>query len=118
MEIFDFMHFAEGEDRDRLDTVIAKFEELCIGETNETYERFVFSSRVRRTEKRSSNTPRHYALCQTCNFCSCLQDSLLRDRIVTGIRDELMREKLLLEQKLTLAQALDICRSNEAPPSS
>ena len=57
-------------------------------------------------------------LCQTCNFCSFLQDLLLRDRIVTGVRDELEREKLLPEQNLTLAQALDICRSNEAPPSS
>ena len=30
------------------------------------------------------------------------------------MRDRLVREKLLLERKLTLAQALDICRSNES----
>ena len=32
-------------DRKKLDAVITKFEDLCIRETNETYERYIFNSR-------------------------------------------------------------------------
>ena len=50
---------------------------------------------------------------QTCNFCNCLNDSLIRDRFVLGIRDEAVRKKLLQEKKLTLSRAIDIGRSGE-----
>ena len=52
-------------------------------------------------------------LAQTCNFCSCLHDSLIRDRLVLGIRDESIRKKLLQEKKLNLSCAIDIGRSGE-----
>ena len=84
MEMFDGMHIAEGEDRDKLDMVIAKFEALCIGETDETFERFVFNSRVQKDEVTiEQHATALCTLCQTCNFCSCLQDSLLRDKLLS-----------------------------------
>ena len=52
-------------------------------------------------------------LAQTCNFCSCLHDLLIKDRLVLGIRDELIRKKLLQEKKLNLLRAIDIGRSSE-----
>jgi len=115
MEIFDGMHFAEGKDRNKLDMVIAKFEAFCIGETNKTHECFIFNSH----DQKDGESIEQYAtalctLCQMYNFCSCLQYSLLRDRIFIGIRDDSVRERPLLERKLTLAQALDICQSNES----
>lgn len=45
LELFDGMNFHPEYDMKKLDAVIAKFEELCIGETNETYERYIFNSR-------------------------------------------------------------------------
>ena len=53
-------------------------------------------------------------LAQSCNFCSCLHDSLVRDRLVLGIRNSGTRKKLLQEKKLTLSRAIDICKSSEA----
>ena len=52
-------------------------------------------------------------LAQTCNFCSCFDDSLIRDRLVLGIRDQSIRKKLLQEKKLNLSRAIDIGRSGE-----
>ena len=52
-------------------------------------------------------------LAQICNFCTCLNDSQIRDRFVLGIRDEAVRKKLLQEKKLTLSRAIDIGRSGE-----
>ena len=67
------MHFAEGEDGDKLDTVIE--------ETNETYERFLISSR----DQNDGETIEQYdtalrTLCQTCNFCSALQNAYINLR--------------------------------------
>ena len=49
----------------------------------------------------------------TCEFGE-LTDSLIRDRIVEGVRDDSTRSRLLRESSLTLQTALDICRSSEA----
>ena len=49
-----------------------------------------------------------------CTFCTCLQDSLIRDRIVLCIRDAHTRKRLLQQTKLSLQKCIDICRSHEA----
>ena len=50
---------------------------------------------------------------QSCEFGS-LQDSLIRDRVVVGIRDSKIKERLLRDSDLTLERAIDICKANEA----
>ena len=51
-------------------------------------------------------------MAKTCNYGS-LPDSLIRDRIVGGIRDNGTRKRLLQEPKLILTRCIDICRSSE-----
>ena len=43
--MFEGMDFATDTDRNILSKIVEKFEEFCIGQTNETYERFVFNRR-------------------------------------------------------------------------
>ena len=109
------MDFATETDRNILSKIVEKFEEFCIGETNETYERFMFN---RRNQEENESIEQYVTairkLAQTCNyFCNSLSDSLIRDRFVLGIRDKTIRKKLLQERKLTLSSALDIGRSGE-----
>ena len=108
------MDFASEDDRTKLDIVLNKFQELCLGETNETYERFVFNSR----QKKENETVDQYVtalrtLAQTCNFCTCLRDSLIHDQLVIGINDNSNQKKLLQDRKLTLSKAIDLCRCIE-----
>ena len=49
---------------------------------------------------------------QTCEFKD-LKDSLIRNRIVSGIQCDKTRSRLLREPDLTLQKAIDICRANE-----
>ena len=102
------MDFSPETDCEMLNKVVKKFEEFCIGETNETYERFIFN---RRNQEQNESVDQYVTalrkLAQTCNFCSCLHDSLIRDRLVLGIRDESIRKKLLQEKKLNLSHAID-----------
>ena len=53
------------------------------------------------------------SLQKTCNFCHCLKDSLLRDRIVFCVRDNGLRKRLLQERSLDLSRCIDICRTHE-----
>ncbi|GFR94448.1 retrovirus-related Pol polyprotein from [Elysia marginata] len=43
-----------------------------------------------------------------------MKESLLRDRLVTGIRNPETRKKLLERRKLTLQDTIDICRATES----
>ena len=48
-----------------------------------------------------------------CNFRQCLHDSLLRDRIVFGVKHPALRKKLPQERQFTLRKAIHICKSGE-----
>ena len=103
LEVFEGLDFASEEDRTKFDIVVTKFKELCLGEANETYERFVFNSR----QKNENETVDQYVtalrtLAQSCNFCNCLRDSLIRDRLVIGINDNATKKKAIARSKTHL----------------
>ena len=54
-----------------------------------------------------------YGLIETCDH-STLKDDMLRDRLVVGIRDTAVSEKLQLNAKLTLEGAIKEIRKREA----
>ncbi|XP_028409422.1 uncharacterized protein K02A2.6-like [Dendronephthya gigantea] len=113
LDVLDGLDFANEEERKDIDVVVSKLEKYCIGETNETYERYCFNKR----DQESHETVDAYfavlrTLAKTCNFGN-LEDSLIRDRIVMGIKDNATRKKLLQVSKLTLQQSIDIVRSWE-----
>ena len=108
------LNFANDEERKDIDVVLEKLEVFCIGETNEIYERYQFNKRDQESgESIDSNVASLRTLAKTCNY-GALLDSLIRDRIVVGIRDNGTRKRLLQEAKLTLNKCIDICRSSEA----
>lgn len=47
-----------------------------------------------------------------CSF-GAIEEELIRDRLVLGIRDDSIRKKLLLDTKLTLDTAITSCKLNE-----
>ena len=49
-----------------------------------------------------------------CEFASITPEEILRDRLVFGIRDDKVRERLLREPSLTLTKADEICRAAES----
>lgn len=52
-------------------------------------------------------------LIKTCSYCEKCIDSLLRDQIILGLRDNQLQEQLLRERKLTLDKCIDTCRAAE-----
>ena len=98
----------------KLPEIMKCFDDYAIGETNETYERYVFNSRNQKDEETIDKYVAELrTLTQSCNFCTCLHDSLIRDRIVLGIRDGNTRKRLLRQSKLTLQKCIDIVKSDK-----
>lgn len=112
--VFRTFQFAEAAHRTDVTKISEAFDRYCIGETNVTYERYVFNQRVQQPgESIDDFVADLRKLANTCQFDS-LEDSLIRDRIVIGIRDEPTRRRLLQQKKLTLAEAVDMCKASEA----
>ena len=94
--------------------IIKKLDEHILGQTNETFERYKLNTKAQNCDESiDSYVAALKILMKTCNFCECLKQSLLRDRIVFGIRDDLTRKRLLQERNLDLSRCIDICRTHE-----
>ncbi|RUS68634.1 hypothetical protein EGW08_023603 [Elysia chlorotica] len=105
--------FEQPESQRTLSDIITKFDAFAMGEMNVTYERYLFNSGLQR-ERESfeifySDLRR---LVKSCNYCERCLDSLLRDRIVLGVRDK-DTQRDLLSRDLTLAKAIDVCKVAE-----
>ena len=118
LKIFNGMSFDNTQERDKLENIMKKFDEFTIGETNETYERYVLNCQNQLPDETfDAYMAALRTLSQTCNFCECIRESLIRDRIVLGTQNLQTRKQLLQERKLTLNKCIDICRSSETSAS-
>ena len=96
-----------------IDIVIEKMTAACQGIINESYERYVFNTRVQ--QQGESINDFYSALLTLRKHCSFgeLNQSLIRDRIVVGVAEPALRKRLLYEKELSLNKPLDIARSLE-----
>lgn len=113
LAIYNTFKFERQGDEKKLQCIKAKFEAYCNPKKNLTVERHVFFTRAQ-NEGESIDT---YVTdlknkSKTCEFGN-LEESLITDRIVCGIRSTELRERLLRETDLTLSKALTICRAAE-----
>ena len=111
-----FTYDAEGDDK-KFDKVVEKFATHCKGKKNITYERYVFNCRVQ-AEGESVDTfvTALKTLADTCEFGE-LKDSLILDRVIIGIKDKGMKQRLLRTDNLTLDTALTQIRAATAAAS-
>ena len=80
MEVFDGFEFSEGEDKN-IDTILQKFEEYCVGTTNEIYERYKFNSRVQEDgESIDKFITALRRLAKTCNY-GALAEHMIREGV-------------------------------------
>ena len=101
-------------DSKNYDTVKVKFEAHFVKKRNVIYERAKFN--LRRQEDGESVDlfiTALYGLAEYCGYGN-LHDEMIWDRIVVGIRDALLAEKLQLDSELTLTKAVTLVRQVEA----
>ena len=80
---------------------------------SEIVQRFKFNSRFRHAgESVATNVAELRSIAQTCNYGTSL-DEMLRDRIVCGINDDRIQQRLLSEKGLTYKKALELSQGLE-----
>ncbi|GBO32108.1 hypothetical protein AVEN_189602-1 [Araneus ventricosus] len=111
-EIFSFFGLSETE-QDDFDIVLKKFNDHFVVKKNTIFERAQFNKRVQ-LDGESVNTfiTALYTLSEHCDY-GVLHDELIRDRIVVGIRDKNLSEKLQLDADLTLTKVIERVRLSE-----
>ena len=114
LDVLEGFTYGTGEDETDLDDSLAKMETFCVGEVNELYERYTFNRRDQAPGERfDTYLVALRKLVRTCNY-GALAESLLRDRIVMGIQDQAARKRMLQDSRLTLKDAIGVCRAYES----
>ena len=102
------------EENTTVQNIFKLFENYIIGSTNDTYERFKFNKRSQNEEENfDSFLADLQRLIKTCNYCPECEQSLLKDRIVLGVRDSQTQKELLKINDLSLQKTIDICKASE-----
>jgi len=102
------------EDKKKYEPVVAQFEAHFVKRRNIIFERARFNMRKQEEgEPVDAFITSLYALAEHCGYGS-LHDEMIRDRIVVGIRNSQLSEKLQLDSGLTLEKAVTHVRQSEA----
>ena len=102
---------------DSVESIIQKLDDYCIGTTNEIMEHFRFNMRDQRSDESFTEWLADLrAIAKTCSFNSIqkVEDTLLRNRIIHGIRDKKAQAKMLDRRGADLETVIDIARTCEA----
>ena len=102
------------ENQKKYDAVIGSFDAFFKVRKNVIFERARFN---RRSQKPGESAEQFitslYSLAENCAYGD-LRNEMIRDRIVVGIRDEALSERLQLDSELTLEKAKTLVRQREA----
>ena len=107
-----------SDDAAKYGVVKDKFDQHFVKKHNVIFERVKFNRRVQREgETVDSFVTDLYCLAEHCNY-DTLHDETIRDRIVVGLKDFKLSEKLENDSELTLAKAIQQARQTEAGKNS
>lgn len=113
LKIYNNLVFETEGDRKSYKKILTKLDEYFIPTRNVTYERNVFFLREMKTDETIDEYVNDLRrLSSNCEFGN-LTDSLIKDRIVLGIKDRSLKDRLLRETKLDLKRAIEICKAAE-----
>ena len=111
-DAYNTMTFTD-EEINKLDILFLRFETYCKPIQNVTVERYRFNTRAQESQETIDQYVTELKLrAKNCSYGD-LEDQLIRDRIVCGIKSEEVKQRLLRTENLTLDKAIAICRADE-----
>ena len=109
-----FKDWAADGDARRIKPVLQRFAAYCEPRKNVPFERYKFNKRVQEAgEQYEQYKTALLKLAETCDFETITPNDILRDRLIFGICDNKVRERLLRETGLTIERTDEICRAAE-----
>ena len=105
---------ATADDRKEYGSILAKFDSFFQVRKNVIYERARFNRRNQQSGESSEEyIMALYSLAENCEY-GAMEEEMIRDRLVVGIRDTALSEKLQMDSALTLESAKKLIRQREA----
>ena len=106
-------HDLSDAQRQQYTLVKATLETYFVPRKNVIHERAIFNQRVQQpNEAVDAFITALYALAENCKY-GALRDELIRDRLVVGLRDTSLAERMQLDKDLTLEKAVNMARQSE-----
>jgi len=101
------------EEKKKYETVITAWENYCVPKTNESVERHIFFARNQKEEESfDAFLTDLKKLSASCGF-GTLKDSLIKDRIISGITNKNLKDRLFREETMTLEKCIKMCKTTE-----
>ncbi|UYV80374.1 hypothetical protein LAZ67_19000010 [Cordylochernes scorpioides] len=116
-DIFRTFKFEKEEEATKIDSILKAFDSHFCVRKNIIYERAKFNSRIQEDrEPVDEFITSLYKLADSCEF-EGLHEQLIRDRIVVGVRDKALSERMQLDSELTLEKAVKMVKFNSKKQS-
>lgn len=101
------------EERNSLDKLVEKLDKYCEPAGNETISVQIFNNRVQTEGESFQDFYRDLRkLSKGCNFGAAC-DNMLKHKIISGLYDRKLKEKLLFEKNVDLFKVIDVCTGHE-----
>ena len=113
-KVYDTFTWDDDQDEQCIDDVLRQFDRYCQPRTQVIYERYKFNNRNQAVgETISAYITDLRTIARNCAHEDITPDEIIRDRLVLGLNDDKMRERLLRITDLSLEKAIDICKAAE-----
>ena len=113
-KVYDTFTWSDDENEQCIEDVLRQFDRYCQPRTQVIYERYKFNNRNQAVgESISAYITDLRTIAKNCAHEDITPDEIIRDRLVLGLNDEKMRERLLRINDLSLDKAIDICKAAE-----
>ena len=116
-EIHEQFQFTQETDKKDVTKILKMFRDYCQPRKNTVYERYCFWSRNQVSDEPIDKWVKDLrTIARNCEFEN-QEDNMIRDKIVFGVQDSRVKERMLRETELTLEKAVEICRAAESTKS-
>jgi hypothetical protein len=113
LKIYNTFKFESDKEKASFGSIQEKFTGYFAPTIDVTYERYIFFSRdMREAESVDEYVTQLKQLSENCEF-GTLSESLIKDRLVLGIKDKNVKDRLLRTKNLDLVKAVEICKAAE-----
>jgi len=100
-------------EKTNFETVVQEFNQYCEPRKNIIFQRYKFGCCIQQEGQSFDDfLTALKTLVATCEYKE--EDNMIRDRIVFGVKDPEIKDKLLTISKLTIDKAEEICKTTEA----
>ena len=121
LKVIDSLPYVASGDRKKIDKIIELLEKHCLQDVNILFERHRFYRRVQKDGESIDKFARELRmLARTCEFTEDGKDfteQMVRDRLVCGVSENSVQQKLLAKDNPTLSACIKICRATAAVSS-